>query len=119
VSGDRIQQYREICHCGHDKATHFPDVVGPRGVRLLGACLGVLCDCTYYITPEGKAAEDAANRAARAAHVAHAAAKPKAVAPPPFHRWPLAPAQVPPPAPSSSGPSWSTIPPAPDTEPLP
>jgi hypothetical protein len=43
---------REVCHCGHDKATHYPDeqsVVNGIRVNVLGACLGMRCDCGFYL----------------------------------------------------------------------
>jgi hypothetical protein len=35
-----VSRYIEICHCGHDKATHFEKT---------HTCLGTSCDCTAYL----------------------------------------------------------------------
>lgn len=45
---------RETCHCGHDKATHYPDETRKDRVTgmtftLMGACLGMRCDCIAYV----------------------------------------------------------------------
>jgi hypothetical protein len=32
--------YVELCHCGHDKSTHFEKT---------HTCLGMRCDCTAYL----------------------------------------------------------------------
>ncbi len=32
--------YLEVCHCGHNKVTHFEEK---------HTCLGMLCDCKRYI----------------------------------------------------------------------
>jgi len=37
---------RDMCHCGHDKATHYFDV-GPKG-REKGDCLAKGCDFKGY-----------------------------------------------------------------------
>ena len=46
---------RELCHCGHDRATHHKEYrssghdVNQVREPLWGACLGALCDCMYYM----------------------------------------------------------------------
>lgn len=45
---------RETCYCGHDKATHYADeqkTDRASGITftLLGACLGMRCDCIGYV----------------------------------------------------------------------
>lgn len=41
MSDDRVEQYRTICRCGHDKSTHFSGK---------GMCLGMRCDdCKRYV----------------------------------------------------------------------
>ncbi len=37
--GRDFTPYVEICHCGHNKATHFEEK---------HTCLGMLCDCKRY-----------------------------------------------------------------------
>lgn len=39
--------YREVCKCGHDKATHFRDL--NTGAR--ASCLASMCDCKRYRDP--------------------------------------------------------------------
>ncbi len=36
---DSVQQYVEVCHCGHSKHAHF---------ELKHTCLGMLCECKQY-----------------------------------------------------------------------
>jgi hypothetical protein len=39
--------YTEICHCGHDRATHYRDLtVLP---HVTAACLARGCDCPAYL----------------------------------------------------------------------
>lgn len=38
--GRDFTPYVEVCHCGHNKATHFEEK---------HTCLGMLCDCKKYI----------------------------------------------------------------------
>lgn len=40
--------YRQVCACGHAKATHYVDSAGP------GDCLGTACDCKRYTLPKEK-----------------------------------------------------------------
>jgi hypothetical protein len=43
---------KEICTCGHDKASHFQEentsATGPEGQRKRLACLASFCDCKKY-----------------------------------------------------------------------
>ena len=39
---DFIPDRRQICHCGHDRATHYFDERGP------GDCLAQACECCGY-----------------------------------------------------------------------
>jgi hypothetical protein len=43
-----LDNVREICDCGHDKATHHFDVRGP------GDCLGMRCECLGFHRPGTK-----------------------------------------------------------------
>lgn len=42
---------REVCQCGHAKATHHHDEV-INGVLQKGACLGMACACKAYVSDE-------------------------------------------------------------------
>jgi GTP cyclohydrolase II len=47
-----VNGLREVCHCGHDRATHHPDEATKNNgitVYLLGNCLGLYCDCLFYV----------------------------------------------------------------------
>ncbi len=35
-----FSRYVQVCHCGHDKSSHYKDSE---------TCLGMLCDCTRYV----------------------------------------------------------------------
>ena len=39
-----MNQILEICHCGHAKDTHHPDLVMYKGLIARGQCLGLGCN---------------------------------------------------------------------------
>lgn len=49
---DGFSPIKQVCICGHDKATHYPDEqrTTDRGIIITihGACLGMRCDCHGY-----------------------------------------------------------------------